>query len=45
LDSLDLAVEASGFEIPKSRAEGYVIRLGLAYKYWHDLAKEKTDSR
>ena len=40
-DDLEVAVAASGFEVPASRAEGYLMRLGMAYKHYRDRAEEE----
>lgn len=39
-DDLAVAVAATGFEVPQSRAEGYLMRLGMAYRHYRDRARE-----
>ena len=39
-DDLPMAVDVSGLQIPRTRAEGFLMRLGMAYKHFRDRAKE-----
>lgn len=40
-DDLDLACQASEFSVPRTRAEGYLVRLGMAYRHYQERAKKE----
>jgi hypothetical protein len=40
-DDLALAVQATGFEVPQSRAEGYLMRLGQVYAHCAERARKE----
>ena len=40
-DDLALAQQIAGLELPRSRVEGVMIRLGMAYRYWRQRAEEE----
>jgi len=40
-DSLDLACETTGFTVPRTRAEGYLVRLGMAYRHYRERAEKE----
>ena len=40
-DDLDLACQASEFCVPRTRAEGYLVRLGMAYRHYRERAEKE----
>jgi len=40
-DDLDLVQQSTGFTVPASIAEGYLMRLAMAKRYWYDRAEEE----